>query len=378
MGSPVGLAVKSLLSDMNIGDCIPCRYTATSGAAGTFSELGTSAATEIPTTGTATPDGLFYFIKVDKGILIADRVVQTGIRWEVLNTKGYIEGKLSNYAPLIAPTANESNGYKYTASSIYLDYLPYKGFTTGTWWIAATTAEKSWVKIELPYPEEFDFVSMLRTGTGNQYPISWNIEGSSDDLNWTRLDEQYGKSAGSIIEIYKFNNTSKFKFYRICDIVTGYGLTVYNGGGGIATISSIKFGSDKQKLRSLSGGNSYLGTDGKGSLTNKDLGAYPINNEWDRYIVKSSLNGKITPGDNNIWNWDLTSLMRCTPVVGIIIGNDGIAATNISRTTRGRLSFDNSVKGMQFCWSNSYDIRVGHFRPVLEYADDSKCTNIWY
>lgn len=27
------------------------------------------------------------------------------------------------------------------------------------------------------------------------------------------------------------------------------------------------------------------------------------NNEWGRYIVNSDLGGKISPGDNNVWNW---------------------------------------------------------------------------
>jgi hypothetical protein len=79
---------------MSIGDCIPFRYkTTTSGVVGTISELGTCTATEIPVTGIATPNGLAYFIKVDKGLLISDRIVQHSISWNELNNAGYIEGK---------------------------------------------------------------------------------------------------------------------------------------------------------------------------------------------------------------------------------------------------------------------------------------------
>lgn len=81
------------IADMQIGDYIVCKYNASSGAVGTFSELGTSTATEIPITGTATPNGTFYFVKVAKGLLVADRVVQVSISWDTLNAGKYIEGK---------------------------------------------------------------------------------------------------------------------------------------------------------------------------------------------------------------------------------------------------------------------------------------------
>jgi hypothetical protein len=48
---------------------------------------------EIPVIGSATPDGLAYFIKADKGLLICDRVVQYNVSWNVLNAGKYIEGK---------------------------------------------------------------------------------------------------------------------------------------------------------------------------------------------------------------------------------------------------------------------------------------------
>lgn len=95
MSSPLGLDIKINTEEMSKGDCIPCRYTAlTSGQPGYFSELGTSTAPEIPVTGTATPDGTAYFIMVDTGLLICDRVVQTNMSWNALNNNGFIEGKI--------------------------------------------------------------------------------------------------------------------------------------------------------------------------------------------------------------------------------------------------------------------------------------------
>jgi hypothetical protein len=95
MGSPVGLTVKNNTKDMQVGDCIPCRFTATaSGTPGVLSELGTCAAAEIPVTGAAIPDGLFYFIKAAKGLYIGDRIVQHTLPWDTLNAYKYIDGAL--------------------------------------------------------------------------------------------------------------------------------------------------------------------------------------------------------------------------------------------------------------------------------------------
>ena len=52
-----GLQRTNLL-DLQVGDYIPCHYTAsTSGQAGFFHKLGDASGTEIPVTGSATPNG---------------------------------------------------------------------------------------------------------------------------------------------------------------------------------------------------------------------------------------------------------------------------------------------------------------------------------
>jgi hypothetical protein len=84
------------VTTMQIGDCIACRYTATtSNVPGTFSEFGTCNAEAIPAAvPLATSDGLFYFIMSgydSKGRmkLIADRPLQTSVSWDTLNTAGF-------------------------------------------------------------------------------------------------------------------------------------------------------------------------------------------------------------------------------------------------------------------------------------------------
>ena len=118
------------LDQMQVGDYIKCVYEAPSeNVAGDFSHLGdiepkyqiTStvnitdesgavvyeddgvtpktkqvttevAYPELPVTPGTTAKGFFYLIKVDKGLLVADRMVQQQISWEALNKKNYIYG----------------------------------------------------------------------------------------------------------------------------------------------------------------------------------------------------------------------------------------------------------------------------------------------
>lgn len=82
---------------MKIGDYIPCRaLTSASLTASNIYKLGESVTNEVPLNGydfsVTGQSGAFYFIKVDKGLLIADRVVYNKISWDALNTAKMIEG----------------------------------------------------------------------------------------------------------------------------------------------------------------------------------------------------------------------------------------------------------------------------------------------
>jgi hypothetical protein len=137
------------------------------------------------------------------------------------------------------------------------------------------------------------------------------------------------------------------------------------------------------KIRSLAGGNAYLGTDSKLSLSDKNLGAYPTNNEWDKYIVKSNLNGKITPGDDSIWNWNSGFATWCKETqVANFVRNDGTSLNSRAdcRTTRGYYKdyAESPVINDYMFPITTPNVSGGGFRPVLEYLDDSRCTNAWY
>lgn len=230
------LTEKPSIESMEIGDAIPCRYQASRGAIGTFSELGTANMAEIPVGGSATPNGLFYFIKVDKGLLIADRPIQHSISWNTLNAGGYIEGK------------------------------------------------------------------------------------------------------------------------------------------------NVNLGDQNVLIRSLTIGVTYANNaeQTEPSLTEKGYGAYPKDNEWDRYIMNSSLGGKITPGSNNIWNIsrEVWTWSRNLPVIGFTNIDNHYVAKNTNR-----IVYVTNAGSKRYSFGSTESSNFVGFKPALEYIEpdgSTKQKTFWY
>jgi hypothetical protein len=346
------------ISQLSVGDRIPCRYIASiSGRVGVFSELGTCITDEIPITGTTTPNGLFYFIKVDKGLLIADRVVQTGISWDVLNTSGYIQGKITSFVPMIG-TAMCDSVYTGRPSAIPDNALfgsppnaPYP------YWISNVATSKSndtsWIGIKFSVAKCIKTIMMTQYSNFADATNVMNVDYSNDGLNWNTL-QRVNTDFNS--GIYMVNDTNIAALYwRVsCSKAIGSNMSAE------WLVYSLKFLEFNclVKIRSLTGGNAYLGTDGKASLTYKGSGAWPTNNEYDTYILNSNLEGKIIAGDSSVWNKQVC-WCQDTPVVTV-----GKSSNRVYRLD----AFYNLA---------STNSQIG-FRPVLEYPEDARCTNIWY
>ncbi|OME55362.1 hypothetical protein BSK59_12850, partial [Paenibacillus odorifer] len=138
MGFPATTgSLKTKVSDMKLGDYIICKYFAvSSGAVGVFNELGTSIATEIPVSGSATPNGSFYLVKVDKGLLAADRVIQHLISWDALNAGKLIQGVPWDNSIIPAMTSYTAPNGIVSASSEYSGYPAWYAFdraSTSSW-----------------------------------------------------------------------------------------------------------------------------------------------------------------------------------------------------------------------------------------------------
>ncbi len=339
----------SIITGAQIGDFIPCRYTAASNTAGIFSELGTCVSSEIPVTGTATPDGLFNFIKVDKGLWIADRVVQAGISWDTLNAAKLIEGKH------VATTNVAYNGTAVASSffSSSATYAPDKAFDNNksTFW-NSEVGSPQWLSYQWVTPRIIIGYGITAYNNASRIydPKNWTFEGSNDGITWIVLDK---KTTQTLIQNtnkpYFFANTTAYTRYRIN--ITG------DNGGGQAVISELELYDTEMLYRSLSGGNSYLDANGNSSMVSANLGAWPSINEWDTYLVNSNLDGKITADDNNVWHWSgIYNWVIDTPILNLW----GVTTSGF-RVNRGNQSvsyFNASISST--VWSS-----MG-FRPVLE------------
>jgi hypothetical protein len=101
--------LRTTLESMNIGDYIKCEYSQTNTILGVFTAGFLANSKNISAELTIAPrlvgstvnqlyiSGFFYLIKVDTGLLIADRMVVCNISAQTLNSKNYLLGaKLSD------------------------------------------------------------------------------------------------------------------------------------------------------------------------------------------------------------------------------------------------------------------------------------------
>lgn len=297
------ILTKNKISLLAIGEAISCEYVATANAAGTFSNFGSASKAEINLAGTNTPNGSFNFVKVDKGLLIADRVIQTGVSWDVLNAAKLIEGRTRCLNDLTDSLATSA----FSASSIFsASFSANKAFNNtfdevnGGWQTPSGTIRDQWLKVDFTNPVAIAMVR-FQHDCSETYPNSairnFRIESSSDNSNWIIQYVGVGSYGIGMITTAKFTPTGSFRYWRI--------YIVDNYGGSYIMISEAEM-SDTQdliKLRVPSGGNCFVDEANQRAILNRDLGAYPSHNEWDTYVVNSTLGGKITAGNNAIWNW---------------------------------------------------------------------------
>lgn len=280
---------KFNIFDMNnIGDAIKCEYVAPSGSFGTFEKLGSSTKDYIPTTGSATPNGSFYWIYVGNDSLgrkklIADRNIQISTSWDALNNASVTSGAL------IKP---------------YIDTLLYSVVKN----VAATPEV-----ITFDTPIKTKVMKYVLTQAGDQVTASVKFYDETGTLipdtkikyvpyNYNALplgpngyfDNGNGIIEGWYAEFDKEYNISKVE-------VTGHSSWYIRG----FNLYSSKNPFENQlnlSVRLLTGGIS-----GTTVSTDKD-------NEWDKYIVESNLNGLITAGSNAIWNYEgINSWTSTTP-----------------------------------------------------------------
>ncbi|MGV7000393.1 hypothetical protein ACWA2C_17030 [Priestia megaterium] len=339
------------IHDLTVGKCIRANYSCEkNNAFGSFSGLGKENAGFISNKVASKPNGDFYFIMVQaskgKKILIADRNIANNITWDNLNSEGIAGGSGAPlYLSAIPKLSSDigTNG-KAFSSGYTNDNYAWRAFdkilstAVKVKWQSATIA--SFIGYQFNSPTLIGSYSlMVQNDATNTYmsetPREWQFEGSNDNLNWDILDKQtditdwipYSR------KIFNFSNEKPYTFYRL-------NIKANNGGSNISIFEMDmyeKIDTYTFTIRLLTGGTT----------------AYDKDNEWDNWIVASSLNGAIQPGDNSIWNWQESGSWTSTSSVSSSIS---------AKVLRGGSS---SVSNLFTAPSGGYSSAYG-FRPVLE------------
>lgn len=198
--------------------------------------------------------------------------------------------------------------------------------------------------------------------------IAWGYNGSIYTLNTTGLSEHpitgspaitgfwYGikVAKGLIIADRVPRHTMTWDAINTAKIVQGLPLTL---------------GTTNGAMRSLTGGVAYADANGNMSLTDKGLGAFPANNEWDKYIIKFP-SDKIKSGktSDDVWHWSsCRTWCQDTPANNTFNPQNSFQAINGQRVVRGK--YQNETNSLfNFNTSSASTSDMG-FRPVFEYKE---------
>lgn len=404
----------SRVEDMQIGDCIPCCYWAgLSANTGNLYSLGISPTSkEIPVAPAATVDGLFYLIKVAKGLLIADRYLQGNVTFDMMNNAGLFDGTynmdiskskskpavfLSNtfsYTSNCTGTFNANNDVTVTATTLgSAAQLNGPGLAKGNY-------QSLYFEVD-----QITKASLAQEAQLNQFVIAWYKNGYYFQLIFKKdLIQLQGIVGGvsSYINIYTEDYTkvaisrnednknlhivvdNKIAFDGVVDWITASWVTYTQVVFTLITyaaVSRFKFNNvsywdgyasnmrpfvvnGKPILWRLPSGGCAPADANGNKLMNVSggVGGYPANNDWDTYIRKSDLGGKITPGDNNVWHYTgkYTFTTEAT-ATGVVSGS--ATMNNTYRALRGV-----SLNLWAYTDSTYTDANVS-FRLVAEYFE---------
>ena len=430
------LKVVRKLEDMEIGDMIPARYTGYANAGWChIAELGTARSAQETNFDAGSPqDGLFYFVKVDRGLLVADRNLSMGQAWTTIDYNKHIEGKNDNvgFTSSLGYQSKVVFGVSDTEAVFYGRLYP--GYPTYGHIIQAFDQLPELIVnetdfVEVSYDQYTDFPTYHTSGiqivnaekhgnSGNRHTYgycnaAWAFmhftahtdtawHGIKYEINMQTKQSKFYKDGYYQRETAEatwwsnyYQNTGAKYIINLIDYLNGYTYNVrYNwfvrnvkikiNGVVVYDLTDPAFRlkakqASMRMYRSLSGGCIYLGADGNPSPTDKGLGAWPPDNEWDRYIANSSLNGKIEPGDNKVWHHEIkASYVQETPSNNMRDITNTLQGGYNYRMHRGYKDGYQPKASVRthFAVNTTADANIG-FRPVLEYVDNTKSLTQW-
>lgn len=372
------------IKDLDVGKRIRCHYQASSGVVGAFSGLGQETSDFIPAASSATPNGDFYWIMVEdwnkKKILLPDRNIQHTISWDAINNAGIASGSgvtisntvfgydahtqtsVSDLGVTIADTDDTSTatfkvarttngkkngkwyfeatviGYTATAGRAYrgiIGIMDKNTIISGGNGAGESDFIASVLNVSAIGPSSKIYPQLTATGageitTGDTLGFALNLDDGK--MSFYKNGVLVGESSiDTSVEWYPFHAS---KWLSKTTFNFDGRKFKYNAPTGFKAYDS---NSITMTVRLMTGGI---------SSTDKD-------NEWDKYIVSSTLNGTITAGDDNVWNWNYAwSWTSTTNTRGASY-----------RTVRGRSA---SVGSSSVPTSETVNVNTG-FRPILEF-----------
>ncbi|MGG0666435.1 SPRY domain-containing protein [Viridibacillus arvi] len=367
------------IRSLEVGKRIRCHYQATANQVGVFSGLGEETSDFMPVSSSATPNGDFYFIMVEdwngKKRLIADRNIQHSISWDTLNADGIVVGRNVDFEPVLfdsslgtlsltnnSTTVTGGNGIR------ILNSLK----QSGKWYIE--------FKMELGYSRIGIAQEGINFGAGhstnkNVFYLTKDgtIEGGAIESSSYCRAILNTDIVGMLLDIdngtVSFSINGDHQGVAVSNLKNIFTKQIYIFGGGTSSApntSRVTVITAKKDMHlpipngfdTLSKDNSEYSLQVRlltGGISNTDK-----DNEWDKYIVNSNLNGMIAAGDKSFWNigikaTDSSSLepLHWTSTVGNM---------NSARTCRGRGGIDGFLSTVV---SGGYSA-TNVFRPVLE------------
>ncbi|MCG7406374.1 discoidin domain-containing protein [Paenibacillus sp. ACRRX] len=276
-------------SQMDIGKRIRCNYWGSNHLAqASLSSFGKASKPILsPSIPGNTPYGDFYLICVDKDVqgrymLIADRNLQTGVTVNdyIINGMESFSGTELIYEHVILTenmlSASDSSGSNTPDKTI--------DGTHHSSWQSVNSISYFQIDLGMGNEKRIQRISLSkRNGSPSYFPKDFMIKASNDNANWTTLSTLASIPDPNILQFvhFDFANANKYRYYR---------LDIQKGQSSVAGIGEIRlYEKTKYKITTklLTGGTS----------------ASDFNNDWDKYIVNSTLNGTIAAGDDKIWNW---------------------------------------------------------------------------
>jgi len=348
--------------DMKIGDYI--KMGSFGGSAWQFN----GGTTELPTTGIPYAqnfgDYYFYMIKVAKGILVADRVVQHTVSWDTLNSAKLIEGKTSFIGPRVNPliTADEPIRIRHNYTSITQPLWRAFDGNTATHFDVNYKAD-GWIIYDMLAPIEFNYFEMDAFDTGIYAILYFELYGSNDDVTYNPIGV-YRNTDTSISKATLSFPSVRYRHIKIVGHKCNHGAYTW------AREIRLMNGGPLGILRSLTGGVAYADANGNRSFTDQGYGGWPTNNEWNKYIINFPAD-KISSGKTleDVFHHKTSFINWCqgTPISGMPKPSGGIPnpSSNIGRIYR----YGTSLDWAESSWGTVYNGTSQGFRPVFEYKD---------